>query len=72
MNTDSSTQDTTVDVAIIGAGPSGAVAAALLRKAGRSVLVLERQLPASGPWAGGVFIAIIAAGLVAGVFERTG
>jgi len=34
---------TNVDVAIIGAGPSGAVAAALLRKAGRSVLVLERQ-----------------------------
>ncbi len=32
-----------VDVAIIGAGPSGAVAAALLRKSGRSVLVLERQ-----------------------------
>ncbi|MEZ0601499.1 NAD(P)/FAD-dependent oxidoreductase [Paraburkholderia sp. IW21] len=33
----------TVDVAIIGAGPAGAVAAALLRQAGRSVLVLERQ-----------------------------
>ena len=32
-----------IDVAIIGAGPSGAVAAALLRKAGRSVLVLQRQ-----------------------------
>ncbi len=32
-----------VDVAIIGAGPSGALAAALLRKAGRSALVLERQ-----------------------------
>jgi flavin-dependent dehydrogenase len=32
-----------VDVAIIGAGPSGAVAAALLRKAGHTVLVLERQ-----------------------------
>ncbi|WP_345811294.1 NAD(P)/FAD-dependent oxidoreductase [Paraburkholderia sp. PREW-6R] len=32
-----------VDVAIIGAGPAGAVAAALLRKAGRSVVVLERQ-----------------------------
>ena len=35
--------NTSVDVVIIGAGPSGAVAAALLRKAGRSVLVLERQ-----------------------------
>jgi flavin-dependent dehydrogenase len=43
LNTDSSKQDATVDVAIIGAGPSGAVAGALLRKAGRSVLVLERQ-----------------------------
>ena len=42
MNRDSS-MNATVDVAIIGAGPSGAVAAALLRKAGRSVLVLERQ-----------------------------
>jgi len=31
------------DVAIIGAGPAGAVAAALLARAGRSVLVLERQ-----------------------------
>jgi flavin-dependent dehydrogenase len=31
------------DVVIIGAGPAGAVAAALLRKAGRAVLVLERQ-----------------------------
>lgn len=35
--------DVDVDVAIIGAGPSGAVAAALLRKAGRTVRVLERQ-----------------------------
>ncbi|MDR6419807.1 flavin-dependent dehydrogenase [Paraburkholderia phenoliruptrix] len=34
---------TAVDVVIIGAGPAGAVAAALLRRAGRSVLVLERQ-----------------------------
>ncbi|MGF6412103.1 NAD(P)/FAD-dependent oxidoreductase [Paraburkholderia sp. MM5482-R1] len=42
MNSDSSKR-TVVDVAIIGAGPAGAVAAALLRKAGRSVLVLERQ-----------------------------
>src|SRR6195952_278492 len=31
------------DVAIIGAGPSGAVAAALLRQQGRRVLVLERE-----------------------------
>jgi flavin-dependent dehydrogenase len=36
-------QDTSVDVAVIGAGPSGSVAAALLRKRGFSVLVLERQ-----------------------------
>ncbi|WP_454872499.1 NAD(P)/FAD-dependent oxidoreductase [Paraburkholderia xenovorans] len=42
MSTHSSTR-TTVDVVIIGAGPAGAVAAALLRKVGRSVVVLERQ-----------------------------
>ncbi|WP_374703614.1 NAD(P)/FAD-dependent oxidoreductase [Burkholderia sp. WAC0059] len=36
-------QDVDVEVAVIGAGPSGAVAAALLRRAGRSVLVLERE-----------------------------
>jgi flavin-dependent dehydrogenase len=36
-------KQTAADVVIIGAGPAGAVAAALLRKAGRSVLVLERQ-----------------------------
>jgi flavin-dependent dehydrogenase len=38
-----STMNAKVDVAVIGAGPSGAVAAALLRKSGHSVLVLERQ-----------------------------
>ncbi|WP_082102856.1 NAD(P)/FAD-dependent oxidoreductase [Robbsia andropogonis] len=32
-----------VDVAIIGAGPAGAVAAALLRRAGHGVRVIERQ-----------------------------
>lgn len=42
MNSDSP-KHPTVDVAIIGAGPAGAVAAALLRQAGRSVLVLEQQ-----------------------------
>ncbi|WP_144138392.1 NAD(P)/FAD-dependent oxidoreductase [Paraburkholderia sp. BCC1884] len=42
MSTHSSKR-ATVDVVIIGAGPAGSVAAALLRKAGRSVLVLERQ-----------------------------
>ena len=36
-------QEVEVDVAIIGAGPAGAVAAALLRRQGRRVLVLERQ-----------------------------
>src|ERR1700739_233988 len=42
MKTDSAI-NAVVDVTNIGAGPAGAVAAALLRKAGRSVLVLERQ-----------------------------
>ena len=36
-------RDVRVDVAIIGAGPSGAVAAALLRRCGHSVRVIERQ-----------------------------
>lgn len=32
-----------VDVAIIGAGPSGAIAASLLHQQGKRVLVLEKQ-----------------------------
>ncbi|HEX2928766.1 MAG TPA: FAD-dependent monooxygenase, partial [Candidatus Binatia bacterium] len=35
--------DRRVEVLIIGAGPAGAVAAALLRQQGRQVLVLERE-----------------------------
>lgn len=44
LNTRTLDKGDDVDVVIIGAGPSGAIAAALLRKAGRSVLVLERQV----------------------------
>jgi flavin-dependent dehydrogenase len=35
--------DTSVEILIIGAGPAGSVAAALLRQQGRQVLVLERE-----------------------------
>jgi flavin-dependent dehydrogenase len=38
-----SVQDRHADVAIIGAGPAGSVAAALLRRQGHSVCVIERQ-----------------------------
>ncbi|PTB20748.1 FAD-dependent oxidoreductase [Trinickia symbiotica] len=38
-----SLNDVEVDVAVIGAGPAGAVAAALVARAGRSVRVLERE-----------------------------
>ncbi len=34
----------TVDVLVVGAGPSGSVAAALLRQQGRSVLIVEKQI----------------------------
>ena len=36
-------KDQIYDVAIIGAGPSGATAAAMLADAGKKVLVIERQ-----------------------------
>ena len=36
----------TTDVVILGAGPSGAAAAALLHQRGQKVLVLERQTEA--------------------------
>src|ERR1700742_1629635 len=35
--------DTTYDVAIIGGGPAGSTAATLLAKAGRRVIVFERE-----------------------------
>jgi hypothetical protein len=34
-----------------------------------AVLVLERLAPTAGGWTGAVFVAVIATGLVAGVFE---
>jgi hypothetical protein len=34
-----------------------------------AVLVLERLAPAAGVWTGAIFVAAIAAGLVASVFE---
>ena len=45
----------TVDSAVVGAGPSGLVAATYLARAGRSVAVFERQLaPGGGIWGGGM------------------
>jgi thiamine thiazole synthase len=44
-----------VDVAVVGAGPSGLVAAACLGRAGRKVAVFERALaPGGGVWGGGM------------------
>lgn len=44
-----------VDVAIVGAGPSGLVAGRDLAKAGRKVAVFERKLaPGGGVWGGGM------------------
>jgi hypothetical protein len=45
--------------------PLGVVLAILL------AVVLERSVPSAGPWIGVLFVAVIGAGLVAGVFERT-
>ncbi len=42
-----------LDVAIVGAGPSGLIAAATLAKAGKKVAVFERKLaPGGGMWGG--------------------
>jgi len=46
---------TSVDVAIVGAGPSGLVASYLLAKAGKKVAIFERKLsPGGGIWGGGM------------------
>jgi len=43
MNSPKNSQEHNVDVVIIGAGPSGAIASALLNKQGHKVVVVERQ-----------------------------
>ncbi|NCD32823.1 MAG: thiazole biosynthesis protein [Spartobacteria bacterium] len=49
------TDSLTVDVAIVGAGPSGLVAAKKLAEAGKKVAVFERKLaPGGGTWGGGM------------------
>jgi len=46
---------TQIDVAIVGAGPSGLVAATLLAENGKKVAIFERKLsPGGGIWGGGM------------------
>ena len=48
------TENLSVDVAIVGAGPSGLVAGYFLAKAGRKVAIYERALAVGGGmWGGG-------------------
>ncbi len=47
----------TVDVAVVGAGPSGLLAARELARGGRKVAVFERRLaPGGGTWGGGMLM----------------
>ncbi|HHH77769.1 MAG TPA: thiazole biosynthesis protein [Thermoplasmatales archaeon] len=51
---------TSMDVAIVGAGPSGLTAARYLAEAGRKVCVFERKVsPGGGMWGGGMSFPVI-------------
>ena len=53
-------QNIEIDVAIVGAGPSGLTAAYYLAKSGKKVVIFERKLsPGGGMWGGGIGYPII-------------
>ena len=48
-------QNIKIDVAIVGAGPSGLTAAKYLAEKGKKVVIFERKLsPGGGMWGGGI------------------